>query len=307
MTDKLLNIPLKDLSPPTILFRSLQKNVEFQELVESIKTDGVLQPILVRPTEEGYEVVEGNHRFHAAKINNLETIPCKVKELTDDEVMLLQLKAHAVRPRPTNKYQFARRLKKLLENKYTIGQLSAIIDKTPDWISDTLALNSLIPRAASKLEDNLLSLGNAFELSKLPDHLQVAFLDDACDMKVTDFKERARAAKLEYAELLNRKTNEFRAQGIAPRLRPIKDIFYEVDTNEAREVILTSCNATTPQEGWKAALAWMLKIDPYTISKKQQNIKEKQRKALTFFNYQKKQRELIKKLTFDKIGEAHEQ
>ena len=303
----LREIPISEIIPSRTPLRPVQrKSLDFTELFESIKTDGVLQPILVRPIKEGYEVVEGGHRFVAAKMAGLETIPCKVKPMTDHEVLVYQVKANAVKPKETTRYEYARRLRKLLEGGLTIQQLSAMIDKSPNWIRHQLSLNKLIRKAVNKLNNGDMCLSNAVELSKLPDHLQLAMLDTACHMRSADFISLARQAKRDYDAFLIEQGAEKIDYGIQPRLRPINDIMLEVENNKARDVVLTSCNATTPEEGWKACLAWMLRIDPYTISLKQQKIKEQKLGNLNSYQYRLKQRELIEKLTFD-IGEPNEQ
>jgi ParB family chromosome partitioning protein len=112
----LKTIPISDLIPPKRRLRALRKyDVVYCEMVESMKKDGVLQPILVRPLGDKYEVVEGNYRHSAATEAGLVEIPCLVREMTDHEVLILQLKANAIRPL-TNKYEYARRIYKLLKD-----------------------------------------------------------------------------------------------------------------------------------------------------------------------------------------------
>ena len=61
-----------------------------QELVESIKANGVLSPVIVRPDDEGtYEMISGHRRMHAAKLAGLTTVPAIVKQLTNDEAVIL--------------------------------------------------------------------------------------------------------------------------------------------------------------------------------------------------------------------------
>lgn len=69
-----------------------------QELVESIKANGVLSPVIVRPDDEGtYEMISGHRRMHAAKLAGLATVPAIVKQLTNDEAVILMVDANIQR------------------------------------------------------------------------------------------------------------------------------------------------------------------------------------------------------------------
>ena len=68
------------------------------ELVDSIKLNGVLSPVIVRPDDEGtYEMISGHRRMHAAKLAGLTTIPAIVKEMTNDEAVVLMVDANIQR------------------------------------------------------------------------------------------------------------------------------------------------------------------------------------------------------------------
>ena len=71
---------------------------KMEELVESIKTNGVLTPVLVRPDNNGrYEMISGHRRMHAAKLAGLEVIPAIVKEMTDDEATIVMVDSNVQR------------------------------------------------------------------------------------------------------------------------------------------------------------------------------------------------------------------
>ena len=68
------------------------------ELVDSIKTNGILSPVLVRPDKQGgYEMVSGHRRMHAAKLVGLEVVPAIVKEMTDDESVIVMVDSNVQR------------------------------------------------------------------------------------------------------------------------------------------------------------------------------------------------------------------
>lgn len=71
---------------------------KMDELVESIKVNGVLSPVLVRPDDEGnYEMISGHRRLHAAKLAGLATIPAIIKPMTDDEATIAMVDANVQR------------------------------------------------------------------------------------------------------------------------------------------------------------------------------------------------------------------
>jgi len=312
-TNNLRHIELDRLQPSRTPLRPVRKrDHEFVELMESIRTDGVLQPILVRPFRnepDSYEVVEGNHRYAAAKLVGIETIPCMIKDLSDKDVLIIQLKAQAVRPRNTQKFEYARRLRKLLDDGMTVRGLAKVIDKSPQWIYNILSLNNLVDECRKKVEAGDVNLTSASALSRLPHHLQPLFLEDAIKMKAGPFIKRAAEAKRDYDTFLLEHRQGYQEEGFFPRVRPVIDIMNEAKTFEAAEQVLTSCNATTPALAWKACLAWIMRIDPVTVRKRKAGIKEKKSEYITSYEFRLKQRELIENLTFDTInydGESNE-
>lgn len=118
---------------------------DISELVESIKAVGVLQPILVRPTEDDkYEIIVGSRRFAAAKKAGLKTIPAIVKDLSDDEAIIESLTENIQRgdldlEEIAEAYQTIRRF------GWTQAAFAKKIGKSPEWLSKLLlAYESLV-------------------------------------------------------------------------------------------------------------------------------------------------------------------
>ena len=73
---------------------------DMENLVESVKVRGVLSPVLVRPMPDGsYQMVSGHRRKRASELAGLETVPCIVRELTDDEATILMVDSNLQRER----------------------------------------------------------------------------------------------------------------------------------------------------------------------------------------------------------------
>jgi len=84
-------IPIDRLIEPKEELRSVLVKENLEELAESIKELGILEPLIVRPVEDKYEIVAGHRRFLAAQMVELKEVPCIVKELNDRQVLLERL------------------------------------------------------------------------------------------------------------------------------------------------------------------------------------------------------------------------
>ncbi|RLG91231.1 chromosome partitioning protein ParB, partial [Candidatus Bathyarchaeota archaeon] len=84
-------ISIEKLIEPKEELRSVLVKENLEELAESIKELGILEPLIVRPVEDKYEVVAGHRRLLAAKIAELKEVPCVIKEMTDKQVLLERL------------------------------------------------------------------------------------------------------------------------------------------------------------------------------------------------------------------------
>ena len=98
MTEYVTNIPVEKLKPfPDHPFQ-VRDDDSMRETVESIKTYGVLQPVIVRPTKDGdYEILSGHRRKHACELAGRKTVPAIVRELDDDAAVKLAVNEPAAR------------------------------------------------------------------------------------------------------------------------------------------------------------------------------------------------------------------
>ena len=89
----------------------VKEDAEMEQLVESIKENGVLNPVIVRELEDGsFEMISGHRRKRAAEIASMEKIPCIVRNLTDEEATILMVDSNLQReeilPSETNRFNF---------------------------------------------------------------------------------------------------------------------------------------------------------------------------------------------------------
>jgi len=145
------------------------KKEELEELAASIKSQGVLQPIVVRKkAEQQYEIIAGERRWRAAQIAGLHEIPALVKEMTDNEAQEAALIENIQREN-LNAVEEARAYKKLLENKNTgYDSLSSIIGKSKSHISNMLRLLELDDEILNYIIEGKLSMGHARALIGVP-------------------------------------------------------------------------------------------------------------------------------------------
>jgi len=116
-----------------------------EELAESIKRYGVLGPILVRPHRDPgwYEIVAGERRVRAAALAGLTTVPCRVKELSDEEVYEVAMVENVQREDLTD-YEIARTLEHMITKfGYTHEQLAEKLEKSRTWVTNHLRILKL--------------------------------------------------------------------------------------------------------------------------------------------------------------------
>ncbi|MHC4693354.1 MAG: ParB/RepB/Spo0J family partition protein [Planctomycetota bacterium] len=91
LQESLREISIDSISPNPYQARTVWDQEELEELAESIKANGVIQPIIVRAATGGYELIAGERRFRASKLASLKTIPALVRQATDQQLLELAL------------------------------------------------------------------------------------------------------------------------------------------------------------------------------------------------------------------------
>ena len=159
----------------------VREDTAMDELVESIRVHGVLSPLLARPKGEGYELVSGHRRRLAAQKLGLPTVPVLVREMTDDEAVILMVDSNLQRENllPSEK-AFAYRMKLeamkhqgkatsrqvvgKLESADEVGQVNGESGRT---IQRYIRLTNLVPPLLQMVDDGRIAFSPAVELSYL--------------------------------------------------------------------------------------------------------------------------------------------
>ena len=180
------NLPLAVLTESKTNPRHLFEEDALKELPESIRSQGVLSPLLVRPlTERSFEIVAGARRYRAAQLAGAETVPVRIVNLSDAAALEAQLIENLQRRdvHPLEEAQGLRALLSLEEPKYSIEQIAAKTGKSPAYVAQRLKLTELCPAAVEAFAKEDIGVGHALLLAKLPsaeqeDALNACFRED---------------------------------------------------------------------------------------------------------------------------------
>ena len=156
------------------------------ELATSIKTHGIIQPIVVNKEDDGYMIIAGERRWRASKIAGLDTVPCVVKNYTERQIKEISIIENLQRE-DLNPIEAARAIKQLMEEyNFTQETVADRIGISRPNIANTLRLLSLCPEVIKLVEDNKLTAGHARCLVVISDpKAQLKFAIAACDGKIT--------------------------------------------------------------------------------------------------------------------------
>lgn len=168
----------------------LEFNTEkLRELADSIAEHGILQPIIVRKSVKGYDIVAGERRFRASKIAEKETIPAIIKELTDTQMMELAIIENLQREN-LSPLEEAKSYRELMDELgITQNDVAERLGKSRPYIANMLRLLNLPPRVRKMISEQELSGAHGRTLLPLKDPLQL----EAAAKKAVEEKMSVRA------------------------------------------------------------------------------------------------------------------
>ncbi len=145
-----------------------------EELAESIRAQGVVQPVVVRPKGDGYELIAGERRWRAAQIAALDTIPAVIKEIPDQAVAAMSL-IENIQREDLNPLEEAEALNRLIDEFGLTHQGAAeAVGRSRAAVTNLLRLLELAPATRQLLDERLLEMGHARALLALKGHEQEA-------------------------------------------------------------------------------------------------------------------------------------
>lgn len=162
-------LPLADIRPNPYQPRKSFDEAALQELADSIRQTGVFQPIIVRKSVNGYEIITGERRFRASKLAGKKTIPAIIREFEDPEMMEIAVLENLQREdlTPLDEAQAYDTLIKRLS--LTQAEVSKRLGKSRPYIANYLRLLTLPNEVKKMLNQNKLSMGQARTLLSLKD------------------------------------------------------------------------------------------------------------------------------------------
>jgi ParB family chromosome partitioning protein len=164
------NLPVALLVESTTNPRRVFAEEGLKELAASIRSQGVLSPLLVRPKDErSFEIVAGARRYRAAQMAEVETVPVRIVFLSDEEALVAQLIENLMRRdvHPMEEANGFAAMLRLEEPKYSIEQLSARTGKSAVYIASRLRLTELAPAVVEAFYREEIGVGHALLLAKL--------------------------------------------------------------------------------------------------------------------------------------------
>lgn len=167
--DQIVEIDLSELRANPYQPRKNFDEEALNELASSIKEHGVFQPIIVKKSIKGYEIIAGERRFRASKLAGMQTIPAIVKDFSDEEMMQIALLENLQRENLTS-IEEAKAYKSIIESmNITQDELAKKVGKSRSHVTNILGLLKLPTSVQDMVLYNKLSMGHARVLSKLDD------------------------------------------------------------------------------------------------------------------------------------------
>lgn len=190
----------------------IREGEELESLLDSISENGIISPLIVRPTEEKgkYEVISGHRRLHAARMLNLETVPVTVCDVSREEamIMLVDSNLHREHILPSEKAKaYKLKLDALkAQGKRTDLTCGQAVHKSRESVSDTdsgrqvqryIRLTMLIPELLTMVDENKIAFSVAVELSYLDKNTQRMLLSEIEETECTpSYSQASRIRKL---------------------------------------------------------------------------------------------------------------
>jgi ParB family chromosome partitioning protein len=181
------HIEIKMIRPSQFSIRDKSNDYqEVESLVSSIKEHGLLQPILIRPYQNNFEIVAGHRRFYACKSLRWRHIPCKIREMNDKQAFEIQLTENIQR-KSMSALEEAEAFRKYVQDLGWGGvtELAKKIGKSEEYVSHRIQLLKLPQDVKEKIMLNKLSVSQALELTTVSPSNIIHFTDHIIENELT--------------------------------------------------------------------------------------------------------------------------
>lgn len=167
--EKITTLSIHHLQPNPLQPRGSVSAESLEELAQSIREHGILEPLVIAHTPAGYQIIAGERRWRAAKIAGLAVVPVIIRE-TSPKGMLEMALVENVQRTDLNPIERAKAFQRLSEEfGLAVGEISKRIGKSPPFISNTIRLMTLPDAVKDGLISGLISEGHARALAGISD------------------------------------------------------------------------------------------------------------------------------------------
>ncbi|MDD2435510.1 MAG: ParB/RepB/Spo0J family partition protein [Bacilli bacterium] len=209
--EEIVELDLAELRPNPYQPRKNFDDVALQELSDSIKEYGVFQPIIVKKSIKGYEIIAGERRVRASRLAGLEKIPAIIRNFTDEEMLEISLLENLQREN-LNALEEAIAYKTMLEKlNLTQEELSKKVGKSRSHVTNILGLLRLPTDVQKMIINNEISMGHARALSKLSSDEQIYDMAQKIirdSLTVRDIEDITESPKIEKKVKMERRPRE---------------------------------------------------------------------------------------------------
>ncbi len=209
--EEVVEISLKELRPNPYQPRKVFNEEALNELATSIKEHGVFQPIIVKKSIKGYEIIAGERRYRASLLAGKETIPAIVRDFSEEKMMEVALLENLQREDLTSieeAYAYKNMLEKL---NLTQEELATKVGKSRSHITNILGLIRLPKQVQTMVADQSISMGHARILSKIEDEEKIIELANKIveeKLSVRDIENIVNGSDIEKKVKIERKPKE---------------------------------------------------------------------------------------------------
>lgn len=288
-SNDLFHAPIDEIHVHPVALREVDEESEkFNEIVASVKQFGILNAVNARriiDPETGNEVIsllDGAHRFTAAKKAGLDTIPVQIVDIADEDVMLAQIVGNTQKVE-TKPAEYAAQIGRILADRQhlTSSDLAAKLGVSSAWIDKILKLNNIEnEKIKSIIDSGDMTLANAVQLSKLPAEEQDQYVEAAMSDNAAKFAGTVadRIKEIREAKKQGKKTGpkEFRAVEHCRKMGEIKE---EIATPSVAIQLTKKFNVTDPAEAFTLGLKWAFRVDPDSVEEQKAEHEKRKEEA----------------------------
>ena len=217
----IINIELKDIKANKKQPRKFFDNNKLNELAESVKEHGIIQPLILKKEEKGYSIIAGERRYRAAKIAELTEVPALIMNISDEKLLQVSL-IENIQREDLNPIEEGLAYERLLkEFALTQEELSKTMGKSRTTITNTMRLLKLDDRVKEYVMEGVISEGHGRAILPLENETQYEIAQKIIDNSLS-VRETEKLVKKILNDAVEEKTSE-RRKPLNPYYKDVRD------------------------------------------------------------------------------------